>query len=287
MKLVDGLSGVLVAVTWGMGIVVAKAGMDHFPPILLMALRFTLTASCLVWFFKPPKGILRDLFWVALVSAALQYSLTFTGLQGVDASTGALIIQLEVPFGVLMGYLVYRDRINRWQVFGIVLAFIGTGFIVGEPSLSNSLSHMFLLAGGAFTWAVGQVMLKRLGDVGGFTVITWVAVMATPQLYIASFIFESNQLAIITTASIEAWMAVVYLALVMTAFGYGMWYRLLGKYPVSNVMPFLLLLPVAAVIGGVVFLGESLTVKIAIGGMLSLIGVSIITLLAPKSAPSA
>jgi O-acetylserine/cysteine efflux transporter len=121
-------------------------------------------------------------------------------------------------------------------------------------------------------------MLKRLGDVGGFIIVTWIAVLATPQLFIASFIFESDQLALIKSAPFESWLAVAYLGLIMTAVGYAMWYHLLGRYPVSRVMPFLLLLPVVAVIGGIVFLGEMLTIKIAAGGLLSLIGVAIITM---------
>jgi O-acetylserine/cysteine efflux transporter len=282
MKLLDALLAVLVAVIWGMGFVVAKAAMDHFPPILLMALRFSVTALVLVWWFRPPKGILLDLFWVALVSAALQYSLTFTGLKGVDASTAALLVQLEVPFGVLMGYLFFRDRITLLQLSGMVLAFIGTGLIMGEPTLANSKFHMILVISGAFTWSVGQVMLKRLGAVGGFTLITWVAVLATPQLFFASMIIESDQLMAIRTATWEAWMAVIYLGLIMTAVGYALWYRLLGIYPVGHVMPFLLLLPVAAVAGGVIFLGETLTTKILTGGALSLAGVAVITLLGQR-----
>ncbi len=72
--------------------------------------------------------------------------------------------------------------------------------------------------------------------------------------------------------------AVIYLALVMTALGYGLWYRLLGHYSVNQVMPFLLLLPVTSVFGGIFFLGESLTIKIALGGGLAIIGVAMITI---------
>lgn len=282
MKPLDVILAVLVPVIWGMGFVVAKAAMEHFPPILLMALRFSVTALVLVWWFRPPKGILMDLFWIAMVSAALQYSLTFTGLKEIDASTAALLVQLEVPFGVLMGYLVFHDRITTWQVIGMVLAFAGTTLIVGEPSLANSMFHMMLVIAGAFTWSVGQVMLKRLGAVGGFTLITWVSVLATPQLFIASFMIETGQWEAIRTAYWGVWMAVVYLGIIMTALGYAMWYHLLGKYPVGHVMPFLLLLPVAAVAGGVLFLDEILTSTILIGGVLSLSGVAIITIIGQR-----
>ena len=278
MKPVDVLLAISVAVIWGMGFIVAKAGMSHFSPILLMALRFSLTAGCMIWFFRPPSGIFKQLFWISLVSAALQYSLTFNGLRGIDASTAALLVQLEVPFGLLLAWLVFGDRISLKQGFGIAIAFIGAILIIGEPKLAGDLIYAFMVIGGAFTWAVGQIMIKKLGNIGGFRLITGVALFATPQLFVASFLLEQNQLEQIQTATPAAWAAVAYLGLIMTALAYAMWYRLLGHYAINQVMPFLLLLPVTSVLGGIFFLGESLTTKIALGGCLAIIGVAMITI---------
>jgi O-acetylserine/cysteine efflux transporter len=278
MKPVDILIAISVAVIWGMGFVIAKAGMAHFSPILLMALRFSLTAACLLCFFRPPPGILKQIFWISLISAALQYSLTFNGLRGIDASTAALLVQLEVPFGLIMAWLVFGDRIRPLQALGILVSFGGAVLIIGEPRLAGDLIYAFMVIGGAFTWAVGQIMIKKLGNIGGFRLLTGVALFAAPQLFIASWLFEQGQLEQITTASISAWGAVIYLALVMTALGYGLWYRLLGHYSINQVMPFLLLLPVTSVFGGIFFLGESLTIKIALGGFLAVIGVAMITI---------
>ena len=278
MKPVDVLLAISVAVIWGMGFIVAKAAMSHFSPILLMALRFSLTAFCLIWFFRPPPGLFKQLFWISLVSAALQYSLTFNGVQGIDASTAALLVQLEVPFGLLLAWLVLGDRISLKQGLGMVIAFSGAMLIIGEPRLSGDLIYAFMVIGGAFTWAVGQIMIKQLGNLGGFRLISGIALFATPQLYVASFLLESDQLVQIETASLAAWGAVVYLGLIMTALAYAIWYRLLGHYSVNQVMPFLLLLPVTSVFGGIFFLGESLTVKIAGGGCLAIAGVAMITI---------
>jgi len=269
---------IAVAVIWGMGFIVAKSAMSHFSPILLMALRFTLTAFCLIWFFRPPPGVLKQLFWISLISAALQYSLTFNGLRGIDASTAALLVQLEVPFGLLLAWLVLGDSISLKQAFGILVAFTGAVFIIGEPRLSGDLVYAFLVIAGAFTWAVGQIMIKRLGNLGGFRLVSGVALFAAPQLYIASFLLETDQLLQIQTASVGAWSAVAYLGLIMTALAYGLWYRLLGHYSINQVMPFLLLLPVTSVIGGIFFLGETLTLKIAVGGLLAISGVAVITI---------
>ena len=208
----------------------------------------------------------------------MQYSLTFNGLRGIDASTAALLVQLEVPFGLLLAWLVFGDRISLKQGFGIAIAFIGAILIIGEPKLAGDLIYAFMVIGGAFTWAVGQIMIKKLGNIGGFRLITGVALFATPQLFVASFLLEQDQLEQIQTATPAAWAAVAYLGLIMTALAYAMWYRLLGHYAINQVMPFLLLLPVTSVLGGIFFLGESLTTKIALGGCLAIIGVAMITI---------
>ncbi|MDH3219925.1 MAG: EamA family transporter [Gammaproteobacteria bacterium] len=278
MKPIDILLAILVAVIWGMGFIVAKAAMSHFSPILLMALRFTLTAFCLIWFFRPPPGLFKQLFWISLVSAALQYSLTFNGVRGIDASTAALLVQLEVPFGLLLAWLVLGDRISLKQGLGMVIAFTGAVLIIGAPKLSGDLVYALMVIAGAFTWAVGQIMIKKLGNLGGFRLISGIALFATPQLYVASFLLESDQFLQIETASLNTWSAVVYLGLVMTALGYAIWYRLLGHYSVNQVMPFLLLLPVTSVFGGIFFLGETLTPLVALGGCLAIIGVAMITI---------
>jgi len=77
-----------------------------------MALRFTLTAFCLVWFFRSPLSLYRHIFWIALVTAATQYSLTFSGVHGIGASTPALLVQLEVPFGLLLAWIFLGDGIS-------------------------------------------------------------------------------------------------------------------------------------------------------------------------------
>jgi O-acetylserine/cysteine efflux transporter len=69
---------------------------------------------------------------------------------------------------------------------------------------------------------------------------------------------------------------VLYLGLIMTAVGYGIWYTLVRRNPVSLVAPFLLLLPVFAVLGGFLFLGERLSPQVMIGGAIVIAGVAFI-----------
>jgi len=282
----DMAMGIAVALLWGMGVVFAKAAIGHFPPILLMAIRFTLTALTLVWFVKPPWRHMGQIFAIALVSGAIQYSLTFSGLVGMDASTAVLVIQLEVPFLVLLGVVLLKEKPGARKWLGIGIAFVGVAVIVGEPRLVGASTAVALVVAGSMTWALGQIMVRRIVGVGGVALIAWMSVFAAPQLFVMSLIFESDHVAHVVSADWVVWGTVAYLGLVMTALGYGLWYTLLGRHPVNRVAPFLLLMPVFSVAGGIALLGESLTLQIAGGGAVVLVGVAVILLeRAPKPTP--
>ncbi len=272
----DYAMGVGVAFVWGMGFVFAKAAIDHFPPILLMAFRFLLTALLMVWFVRPPLGMITKIFGIAFISAAIQYSLTFTGLKGLDASIAALVVQLEVPFLVILAMVLLKERPGLRKWLGIALAFAGVALIAGEPRINNAWVSLLLVVGGAFTWALGQVLIRMLKSLDGLTAAAWVAVCATPQLFIMSALIETGQLEAVRQAGWVVWSAVIYLGVVMTAIGYAMWYTLVRRHPVSMVSPFLLLLPVFAALGGMLFLGETMSAISILGGAIVIAGVAII-----------
>ncbi len=277
MKPLDFLLGVTVAVTWGMGFALAKAGMDQFPPIMLIALRFTVTALALVWFVKPPVGLMRRIFLISVVIGAVQYSLTFTGLDGLDASLAIVVIQMEVPFATLLAAIFLGDRMGWWRIGGMAVAFAGIMLIAGQPGVQDDLTPFFLVMGGAMTWAWGNILVKKLGNsLGGFQLIAWVAVFTAPQLFVASLLLEDGHREALANADMLGWGTVIYLGLVMTAFGYGLWFRLVARHPVSHVMPFLLLLPVATTISAVLLLDESPTNRTLGGAALVLAGVGLI-----------
>ena len=272
------LMALAVPVIWGMGLVFAKVALDFFPPILLIAFRFGVTALALVWFVKPPWHLMGKIMVIALVSVVIQYSFTFTALKHLDASVTVLFIQVEVPILILLGAVFLGERPSWRKLAGIALTFIGVSLIAGDPQLKGAYQPLFLLLVGVTTWAIGQVMIRQLGAVGGFTLIAWVAMLSTPQLFVASWVLEDNHWQLIREANWVVWGTVVYLGLVMTALGYGIWYHLLGRYPVNQVAPFLLLLPVTSVIGSVVVLDETLSLPVAMGGAVVIAGVAFIVL---------
>ena len=268
------LLALIVPITWGLGFTLAKIGMEQFSALLIMSIRFGIAGLVLVWFTKPPWGHMREIFIVALIGSTIQYGLTYNGLKGIDASTAAILVQLEGPILALMGTILLKEKLGLTRAFGMGLAFAGVFIIAGEPRLEGHIDSVLLLVAGSAVWAVAQIMISRLKGLSGITILAWVAIMATPQMLLASFIIEDGQWQAITTASLLDWSIIFYLAFIMTVLGYSVWYHLLSSVDVSKVSPFLMLLPITSIIAGMILLDEKFTKAMAIGGVMIMIGVA-------------
>jgi len=268
------LLALIVPITWGLGFTLAKIGMEQFPALLIMTIRFGIAGLILVWFTKPPWGHMREIFVVALIGSTIQYGLTYNGLKGIDASTAAILVQLEGPILAIMGAFLLKEKLGITRALGMGLAFIGVLIITGEPRLDGHLDSVILLIAGSAVWAVAQIMISRLKDLSGITILAWVAIMATPQMFVASLLIEDGQWLAITTASFIDWSIILYLALIMTVLGYSVWYHLLSSVDVSKVSPFLMLLPITSIIAGIILLDEKFTSSMAIGGLMIMAGVA-------------
>jgi O-acetylserine/cysteine efflux transporter len=188
-----------------------------------------------------------------------------------------LLVQSEVIFGVIIAAILLGERPSLRQILGIVMASCGVVVILGAPALAGQWLGIGLVLSGALVWAFGQVLIRRLdGALGGFQLTAWIGVMAGPQMLLASCLIDGNPLPAIQAAPIEAWLTVIYLGVVMTAIGYSAWYYVLARYPVPMVMPVLLLLPVAAIFGAVMMLGEVPDPMVLAGGMVVIFGVGVV-----------
>ena len=268
------LLALIVPITWGLGFTLAKIGMEQFSALFIMSMRFGIAGLVLVWFTKPPWGHMREIFVIALIGSTIQYGLTYNGLKGIDASTAALLVQLEGPILALLSTTLLKEKLGLTRALGMGLAFAGVCYIVGEPRLEGHLNSVFLLLSGSAFWAIAQIMISRLKGLSGITILAWVAIMATPQMLVGSLLIEDGQWQSIMTADLVDWSIIFYLAFIMTVLGYSVWYHLLSSVDVGKVSPFLMLLPVTSIIAGVVLLDEQLTVVMVIGGLMIMTGVA-------------
>ena len=283
MSFRDILIAISVPILLGFGFVIAKPAMQHFPPYLLMGLRFTIPALILVWWFPMPKGLFLDLFKVSFIGSTLQYGLTYNGLNIIDASSAVLLVQLEVPFGILIAFFLLKEIPRIKNLIGLVIAFIGVFILTGAPNLEGKYFGVLLTLSGAFTWSLGAVMAKPLSKkIGAFALMTWLCVFSGPLLILISTIVNGNPIQYILSANFYSWMTVIYLGFIMQPIAYGAWYYVLRRYPVNKIMPVLLLLPVTGLLTAIFLLGEEPSKQVFLGGAIIVFGVGLILFSKPK-----
>jgi O-acetylserine/cysteine efflux transporter len=278
MKPLDTFWAVAVILIWGLNFVVGKIGLAQIPPLLLMTLRFSLVVILLFPFLKVQHGRMGQLAVVSVALGGLHYSLMFVGLSGIDAGPVSIAAQLMVPFSAVLAWAFFRERLTALQIAGMMIAFAGVYVLGGGAERAPQAPYLLSVVGAAFTLALATILIKRLGPISIFTLNAWIALFTVPQLLAATLILEGGQTAALRGADWRAWGAVAFMAIMVTILSHGLYYYLVRKYEVNQVVPLTLLTPVAAVVLAVLFLGEALSFEVVAGGVLVVAGVAMIQL---------
>jgi len=278
MNLKDTIIASLVPIFLGFGFVIAKPAFESFPPILLMGIRFIFAASILIWWFPIPKGYLKKIFIASFIANTLQYSITYTGLNLIDASAAVLLVQTEVPFGVIFAYFMLKEIPTIRALVGISVAFVGVYILTGSPNLDGKFIGIALTILGSAIWALGQVIVKPLSkEINPLALVAWLAFFSGPILIGISNMLEGNSLNYLSNASINHWMIAIYIGFIMQPITYGCFYYVLKNNPLYKVLPIVTMgIPPTGLLAAIFILGEKPTMELFIGGSVIIIGVIMI-----------
>ena len=284
MTLRDTLIAAIVPIFLGFGFVIAKPAMEYLPPFLLMGLRFTFVALLLVWWFPIPRGFLKKIFFASLIANTTQYSITYTGLSFIDASAAVLLVQTEVPFGVVFAYFMLKEKPTIRSLVGIAIAFVGVYILTGSPNLDGKFIGVSLVILGSGIWALGQVLVKPLSKkINPLALVAWLGLFSGPILITLSAIFDGNPINYFKTTPFEVWLIAIYLGFIMQPITYGCFYYVLKNNPLYKVLPIVTMgIPPTGLLAAIFLLGEEPTKELFIGGTIIIVGVILIVFNKPK-----
>jgi O-acetylserine/cysteine efflux transporter len=266
---------IAVPLLWGYQFVAIKVGVTEFPPLFFLALRFLAIALLLVPFVeRPTRQQLGPIAAISLFLGGLNFGLFYVGLGLGSGSLSAVAYQLATPFTVLLAWPLLAERPSLVTCGGVVLAFLGVVVLAAGPGLSANTLPLLLVVGAAFSFAVSNVLTKRYGPFDPLMLMGWSSLFTVPQVVLMSLLLEYGQLASLVTADGRGWLALAYTIFIGGIVGFGLWFWLIGRCSMGRVAPFGLLLPVFALISSVLFLGERLTPKLIVGGLLAISGVA-------------
>lgn len=269
---------VLINLIWGFALVAAKVSLEHFPPLLFAALRFTLIVMVLFPYLKIHRGKMRDVIIIALCAGPIGFGFFFAGLAVSNASVTAVIGQLGVPIVTILSVVFLGEVIGWKRGIGIALAFLGVMIISFDPTVFHFINGIILIVMSSLVGSVGTIFQRRIKNVGVFEMQAWVAVAAAPIMILASLALESHQWEIIQTASWLNWAGIFYVAFASSLVGHAGIYYLLQRYEVTQTAPLTLLAPIFTVFFAVTLIGEHLSMRMIIGALVALSGVLIVSI---------
>ena len=278
MNLKDTFIASLVPIFLGFGFVIAKPAFESFPPILLMGVRFTFAALLLIWWFPIPKGYLKKIFFASLIANTLQYSITYTGLNYIDASAAVLLVQTEVPFGVIFAFFMLKEKPTIRALIGIAIAFVGVYILTGSPNLEGKFFGISLTIIGSAIWALGQVIVKPLSkEINPLALVAWLALFSGPVLVTLSSIIDGDTIKYLSEAKFDHWIIAFYIGFIMQPVTYGCFYYVLKNNPLYKVLPIVTMgIPPTGLLAAIFLLGEKPTQELFIGGAIIIVGVILI-----------
>lgn len=280
----DGLLALLVVVVWGLNFVVIKVGLHNMPPLMLAGLRFLLVAFPALFFVARPKIPFRLLLGYGLTISFGQFAFLFCAINfGMPAGLASLVLQAQAFFTIILGALVFGERLQGKQLAGIALAVVGV-LVLAEASLNGqhvALLGFVLTLAAAFSWACGNIFNKKIMQLetrpAVMSLVVWSALIPIVPFMVASYLLDGptvmrNSLVSIDLTTI---LSLIYLAFVATIVGYGIWGSLLGRYETWRVAPLPLLVPVVGIASAALLLDEKLGALQLAGAVLVMAGLYI------------
>lgn len=275
----DILVAVAMNVMWGLNLIAVKMGVDLIEPLTAAWLRQVMVMLICLPALRIIEGKMRELVLLgALAGGAFYIIVNISMAVSTNVSALAIAGQLGAPFSLILAIIFLGERVHKYRIAGMALAFAGVVMIVFDPNAVNEHLGLALTAVASFIWACCSLIQRRLIGVPVLTIYAWVGLVGTVVLLPIALIAEPQAMASIQDLPLSSLGWVLFSALGSTVIGQGAMSLLLQRHPVSAVVPLTLPTPVISVIAAAYWFGTPLTPIMIAGGGVVLAGVAIVTL---------
>jgi drug/metabolite transporter (DMT)-like permease len=276
---------ILLGLIWGGSFFFGRIAVLHVPPMTLVLFRVSLAAIALHLAFARMPGFYRTLVshWRALlvmglINNAIPFTLIFAGQTEIGSGLASIFNATTPLWAVLVAQVFTTDeKITAAKLIGCALGLAGMVMLIGPAALGIAGSPLWAklaVVGAAISYGFAASFGKRFKGISP-------RVTATGQLTASTLIMLPLALVVdqpwaLPVPPLDVIAAILALALVSTAFAYILFFRILSVAGATSASLVTLLGPPAAILLGILFLGETLSLTEALG--LGLIALGLLSL---------
>jgi drug/metabolite transporter (DMT)-like permease len=282
MRRVDVIDLLLLAAIWGSSFLFIRLSVGDFGPIALSGMRTLIAGLTLlpILFLSKKIAVIRT-YWrsiiiVGLFNSALPFIFFNFATMTLPAGTMSIINALTPLWGAAIAWVWLKDTLPPLRMFGLMVGFAGILVLVWDKLSFHDTASIYAVIAGVsapiFYGIAASYTKKYLMDAD--PIATAAGSLVAAGLMLLPFTLYTWPS---TPISGGAWLALIGLGLLCTAVAYVLYYRLLIRVGPPRAMTVTFLIPVFGVLWGWLFLGESITLRIVMGGGVILLGTALAT----------
>lgn len=263
-----------MGVIWGIPYLLIKVAVEEFPPAALVLARTMLAAALLVpiaainGHLRPLLPYWRPMLAYTVIEICIPWLLLGYAEQRLSSSLTGLLVAAVPLVGAVLVRVTGQERLQRRRVVGLLVGFAGVASLVGFDVDAANLGSVLAILGVAFCYALGPLILSRhLSGLPGLGVVA-ASLALTAVIYLP---FGGSQWPA-GPISVQAWLAVISLAVVCTAVAFLVFFQLVAEVGPARSTVITYVNPAVALLLGVIVLDESFTVATVVGFGLILVG---------------
>lgn len=254
-----------LSLLWGGSFYFAKVAVADIPPLTLAFGRVAIAAAVLAIAmriaavsFPRDRRIWWDFAVIAALNNVIPFSLIFWGQIHISIGLASILNATSPLFTVLVAHAFTQDdKLNPSRAMGLAAGFVGVVILIGPGLLhefgTHALAELACLVA-SVSYAFGAIRTRRLRALSPFAVAGGQLTMSAAILLPLVLLFDRPSA--LWSASVPATAAMVALAVLSTSVGYLLYFRILIRAGATNAMLVTFLIPVSAILLGLMLLGE-------------------------------
>lgn len=278
------LALIWVCFFWGTTWIASKEGVKHIPAIQMCAIRQLFGGSLYLLYFGFAKHPLpKGKQWgTILILSILNFMLTNTlstwGVKYISSGLGAIIAAI-VPLWIVIITMFQGHRLPAKAITGLLLGFGGICIIfydhLKDFLISDFRFGIFLSLAASISWAFGGVYTKK--HAANFNPYFSMGLqMIISAIALFGVTFTTGDMINVRDIPLNGWLAVSYLVIIGSVLTFIAYVYMLQRLPTSQGSIYAYINPVVAVLLGAVIFNERLNIYVAIGGVVTILGVYLV-----------